>query len=188
LNEDAQLIEASLGGDNAAFGQLVTKYQDRLYHSVLHVVGSAEDAYDVVQETFVQAYLKLESFRGRSKLYTWLYRIAFNQAISHLRRSKPMISVEQAKDSAGSEPVDPCGEPGQDLMRQERATLVQIALGQLQEDHRTIIVLREIDGLCYDIIAEILDIAVGTVRSRLHRARIQLQKQLQEVLQEELES
>ena len=86
LSDDASLIAATLAGDTAAFGQLVRAYQDRLYNSLLRVLGSAEDAADIVQDAFVQAYAKLDSFRGNSAFYTWLYRIAFNLAMSHVRR------------------------------------------------------------------------------------------------------
>ncbi|MHB1034951.1 MAG: RNA polymerase sigma factor, partial [Pirellulales bacterium] len=85
MNDDAQRIDEALSGKTAAFGQLVQKYQDRLYNAIAHVLGSAEDARDVVQDAFVQAFVKLDSFHGSSTFYTWLYRIAFNLAISHLR-------------------------------------------------------------------------------------------------------
>ena len=90
VNDDAQLISQALAGQTAAFGQLVQKYQDRLYNTLVHVAGNAEDAKDVVQEAFVQAFLKLESFQGASAFYTWLYRIAFNVAATHRRRRGAM--------------------------------------------------------------------------------------------------
>src|SRR5580658_9094981 len=95
VNDDAQLIGQALAGQTAAFGQLVQKYQDRLYNTVVHVAGNAEDAKDVVQEAFVQAFLKLESFHGASAFYTWLYRIAFNVAVTHRRRRGAMRTAEQ---------------------------------------------------------------------------------------------
>jgi len=184
LKEDAQLIRATLAGDSAAFGQLVTKYQDRLYNTVLQVVGSADDALDVLQETFVQAYVKLDSFGGRSAFYTWLYRIAFNQAVTHRRKMKPTVSVEHAKQSGAGEPVDNTSPPDEGLLRQERASQVRTALTKLSEEHRTILVLREVEGCCYETIAEILNVPVGTVRSRLHRARVQLKEHLEAVMQQ----
>ena len=186
MTDDAQLIQATLAGDSAAFGQLVTKYQDRLYNTLVHVVGSADDALDIVQDTFVQSFVKLESFRGNSAFYTWLYRIAFNFAMSQKRRAKPTVSVENIRESSGEEPMDQSAAPHEPLLQQERVDQVQAALGTLQEEHRVILVLREIDGCCYESIAEILDLPVGTVRSRLHRARLQLKEELKEVLQEEL--
>lgn len=179
---DAQLIEEALGGKSAAFGQLVQKYQDRLYNTIAHMIGDANDARDVVQEAFVQAFLKLETFQQTSAFYTWLYRIAFNVAASHGRRKRPCLSVEQAREATGLEPVDGRAGPSQQLEQLERCRQVREAIAALSEEHRAVLVLREIDGCCYETIAEMLDLPVGTVRSRLHRARLQLREQLKEVL------
>ena len=185
VTDDAQLIDEALAGGSAAFGQLVLKYQDRLYNTIAHVVGSAEEAQDVVQDAFVQAFLKLESFGREAAFYTWLYRIAFNIAVSRRRRQRPTVSVEQAKEISGEEPQSRGPGPTDGLERQERAVQVQAALATLNEEHRSILVLREIDGCCYETIAEILELPVGTVRSRLHRARMQLRDQLKAILQED---
>jgi RNA polymerase sigma-70 factor (ECF subfamily) len=182
--DDAQLIDAALAGQTASFGELVTKYQDRLYNSVLHVIGSADEAYDVVQDAFVQAFVKLESFSRQAAFYTWLYRIAFNLAVSRRRRQRPVVSVERTKELTGEEPLGRDDAPGARLQRQEQAATVQTALAALAEEYRTVIVLREIDGYDYETIGEILDLPVGTVRSRLHRARTQLREQLKSVLLE----
>ncbi len=183
MNDDAQLIDEALAGQSVSFGHLVTKYQDRLYNSLVHVIGSTEEARDVGQDAFVQAFLKLGSFHRSSAFYTWLYRIAFNVAISRRRRRKPMVSVEQARETSGQEPIDAA--PSDRLERQERVGQVQAALAAMSEEHRSVLVLREMDGLCYETIAEVLELPVGTVRSRLHRARLELREQLKEVLQEE---
>jgi RNA polymerase sigma-70 factor (ECF subfamily) len=185
VNDDAQLIDDALAGQSVAFGQLVTKYQDRLYNALVHVIGSADEARDVAQDAFVQAFVKLASFHRASAFYTWLYRIAFNLAISRRRRWKPMVSVEQTREASGREPIARDGAPSERLERQERVGQVQAALAAMSEEHRTVLVLREMDGLCYDTIAEVLELPVGTVRSRLHRARLELREQLKEVLQEE---
>ncbi len=188
MNDDAQLISQALAGQTAAFGQLVQKYQDRLYNTVVHVAGNAEDAKDVVQEAFVQAFLKLESFQGASAFYTWLYRIAFNVAGTHRRRRGAMRAAEQAALAEGclrgaeGHPSSVADGPGEQLERQERCRQVRHAISQLPEEHRVVPVLREMDGCCYETIAEILDLPLGTVRSRLHRARMQLRDQLKEVL------
>jgi RNA polymerase sigma-70 factor (ECF subfamily) len=176
LSDDAPLIAATLAGDTAAYGRLVGLYQDRLYNSLLRVVG--EDADDIVQDAFVQAYLKLSSFRGSSAFYTWLYRIAFNLAMSHARRVRKTTSLDGLKDGWGSEPTDNQPAPDAGLARREDVELVQSALAELNTEYRTILVLREIDGCRYDEIAEILDLPVGTVRSRLFRARLALRDQL----------
>jgi RNA polymerase sigma-70 factor (ECF subfamily) len=182
VNDDAQLIDQTLAGHSAAFGQLVQKYQDRLYHTLVHAVGNAEDAKDVVQEAFVQAFVKLDTFQRASAFYTWLYRIAFNVAATHRRRRHTTLSVEQSHLQSGREPADDGEDPTERLQREERCRQVRQAIGELSDEHRAVLVLREIDGCCYETIAEMLDLPVGTVRSRLHRARLQLREQLREVL------
>ncbi len=186
MNDDAQLIVGALAGDSSAFGQLVTRYQDRLYNSLVHVVGSTDLAYDAVQDAFVQAFVKLDTFEQASAFYTWLYRIAFNMAISRRRRDKPTVSVEQAREELGHEPADRGAGPADRLERHERACQVQAGLGRVSQEHRAILVLREVDGCAYEEIAEILGLPVGTIRSRLHRARMQLREQLKDVLQEDV--
>lgn len=176
LSDDAPLIAEALAGNTAAFGRLVGLYQDRLYNSLLRVVGT--EAEDIVQDAFVQAYLKLDTFRGTSAFYTWLYRIAYNLAMSRARRERPLVSLDGMKSQVGNEPVDGEPTPEATLERKEQVELVQAALAQLSSEYRTILVLREIDGCRYDQIAEILDLPVGTVRSRLFRARLALRDQL----------
>ncbi len=185
VKTDGQLIDEALGGDSAAFGQLVTRYQDRLYNTLVHVVGSADAARDVAQDALVQAYVKLETFERASGFYTWLYRIAMNMAISYRRRDKPTVSVEHAREALGHEPVDRGASPTARLEQQERACQVRAALATLSEEHRAILILREIDGCAYEQIAEILDLPIGTIRSRLYRARLQLRDQLKGSFQEE---
>ncbi len=184
MNEDVELIDACLCGDSASFGELVRKYQDRLFHTMRHVVSSREEAEDVVQEAFVQAFVKLASFKRNSAFYTWLYRIAFNTAVSRGRRRRPEMSVDAAREAIGEEPMDNTEDAAERVLRQERAVQVQQALTELSDEHRAILVLREMEGLCYEEIAEVLDLPVGTVRSRLHRARSQMREQLTTILGE----
>lgn len=180
--DDNQLIEAALAGNSAAFGELVRKYQDRLYNTMTHLTRSSEDARDVVQEAFVKAFVKLDTFQRSSAFYTWLYRIAFNTAMSQKRRQRPTLSVD-ARSDCGHETLDPAAGPCDRLEREELAMQVRAALETLSEEHRTVLVLRDIDGCDYEAMAEMLSIPVGTVRSRLHRARLQLRDQLKHVLQ-----
>ena len=182
VNDDKRLIEQALAGDSAAFGRLVRKYQDRLYNTMVHVVGRGDDPMDVVQDAFVQAFVKLESFKQTAAFYTWLYRIAFNVASTYRRRRKPMLSVDRVREVSGEEPIESDVGPADKLEQDERRRQVRAAIAGLTEEHRTVIVLREIDGCCYETIAEILDLPVGTVRSRLHRARLHLKEQLREVM------
>jgi RNA polymerase sigma-70 factor (ECF subfamily) len=185
VSDDAQLIDRALLGQTEAFGQLVLKYQDRLFNTVFHVVGHAEDARDIVQEAMVQAFLKLETFQRHSAFYTWLYRIAFNVAITQRRKRRPAMSLDQARETSHMEPVDCEDSPAEALDRKERCRQVRRAIGQLAEEHRAVLVLREIDGCCYETIAEILDLPIGTVRSRLHRARLELRDALKGMLASE---
>jgi RNA polymerase sigma-70 factor (ECF subfamily) len=182
---DASLITRALDGDSGAFGQLVEKYQHRLFNTLLPIAASREEAEDLTQDAFVQAFTKLHTFQQQSAFYTWLYRIAFNLALGRKRRRRRIeVSVEQAREITGVEPVDEGDAPGERLERTERVAQVREALNAMSEEHRAILVLREMEGCCYETIAEILDLPVGTVRSRLHRARLQLRDQLQEVLRE----
>ncbi len=185
VSDDAQLIDRTLRGQTEAFGQLVLKYQDRLFNTVFHVVGHAEDARDIVQEAMVQAFLKLDTFQRHSAFYTWLYRIAFNVAITQRRKRRPTVSIDQARETSHMEPVDCREGPAEAVDRKEQRAQVRRAIGQLAEEHRAVLVLREIDGCCYETIAEILDLPIGTVRSRLHRARLELRDALKGMLASE---
>jgi RNA polymerase sigma-70 factor (ECF subfamily) len=182
VNDD-QLIDEALTGNSTAFGKLVLKYQDRLCHTITHVMGSADDAYDVVQDTFVQAFLRLESFQRTAAFYTWLYRIGLNMAMTHLRRRKPALSIDRMRDATSQEPIDPGRGPDGPMRQQERVDQVQAALATLSEEFRVVLVLRDMEDCDYQTIAEMLELPLGTVRSRLHRARLQLRDQLKEVMQ-----
>jgi len=182
VKDDARLIDETLAGDRMAFGELVRRYQVRLFNTLLHVVGTREEAEDVSQEAFVQAFVKLDSFRGHSAFYTWLYRIAFNVSVSRRRRKRSEISMDLHRERTGEEPEDAGEAPDEQLLREEQVRQVRAAIEALNEEHRAILVLREMEGCDYETIAEILDMPIGTVRSRLHRARLQLREQLKEML------
>lgn len=178
VNEDSVLIQDTLRGSPVAFGRLVEKYQDRLYNTMLHFVGDAEETLDVVQEAFIHAYLNLKSFQGESAFYTWLYRIAFNIAATYHRRKKPVESIDRLRAEMGHETVDPGHSPTSRAEREERSQRVRQVIATLSEDHRAVLVLRDLGGYTYEEIAQILDIPIGTVRSRLHRARLELREKL----------
>ena len=183
--EDARLIEQSLAGQTDAFGQLVLKYQDRLYNSLVYVSGNMEDARDNVQDAFVQAFLKLDSFRGDSAFYTWLYRIARNVAATRRRRHRPTLPLDKLQDSGHADPADSGDGPLERVQRAEKQRQVHRAIRRLSDEYRPVIVLREIDGMDYDAIGTALDLPIGTVRSRLHRGRMQLKKELSDILKSE---
>ena len=174
VKDDFQLIDQTLAGDSEAFGVLVARHQDRLFTAMVHVTGSRPEAEDVLQDAFVQAFLKLTTFQRSSAFYTWLYRIAFNLAASRRRRRRPEISVEEARELGGSDPIASDAEASARAEREEGVERVRAAMLRLTDEHRSILVLREIEGCCYETISEVLGLPAGTVRSRLHRARAQL--------------
>jgi RNA polymerase sigma-70 factor (ECF subfamily) len=171
--DDRLIIQAVLGGDADRFGSLVVKYQDRLFNGVARMLGSPADAEDVVQDAFLQAFRKLSTFRESSSFYTWLYRIAINVAINLRRRNRRTVSLGDESQFAEQLP-NSVPSPAARLERSDQARAIQEGLNQLSDEHRQILVLREIDDLSYEEISEILDMPIGTVRSRLHRARLQL--------------
>jgi RNA polymerase sigma-70 factor (ECF subfamily) len=159
---DQSLITECLTGRTEAFGQLVVRYQSRLYNTLVHVLGSADEAQDVAQDAFVHAFQKLQTFRGDSAFYSWLFRIALNAAVTRKRKNKRMkASLDAARDAAGIEPTDqhPSAEPS--------------------EEFRTVLVLKEMEGLKYEEIADMVKCPIGTVRSRIHRARAELRQKLE---------
>jgi len=175
--DDRRLIAECRAGHAAAFGELVRRYQDRLFNAVLRVVDNAEDAADVVQDAFLNAYQSLNSFKGDSEFFTWLYRIAFNAAISLRRKRKAVLSFDGLSDATTTaDPIDPSeySRPGTTLERSEGDAKVLAALGRLSPEHRAVLVLKDMDEQKYEDIAAVLDIPIGTVRSRLHRARLEL--------------
>lgn len=169
--EDDLLIRKTLSGDRSAFGELVEKYQSRLFGAMLNISGGREDALDVVQEAFTQAFLHLDSFRQNSRFYTWLYRIAFNIAVGIRRKKKPTVSVNTAFEEVGHVFTDDLNTPLDFAGNKEMREILWNAINRLDDEYRDAIVLREIEGYSYEEIAQILEIPPGTVRSRLHRAR-----------------
>jgi len=188
--DDQALIDACRAGKTEAYGLLVRRYQDRLYPTVLRLTGCAEDALDLIQETFLKGYEKLGRFHGDSSFYTWIYRIAVNLALSGRRRKRPWASLSEGRNGETTEPpADPDdSDPTLPLERRERERLVQEALNDLAPDHRAVVVMKEYDGLRYEEIAEVLRVPVGTVRSRLHRARCELRDRLRVLVEEPLPS
>lgn len=184
MTDDALLVERAQAGDRHAFGELVGRYQDRVFNALVALLGCREEARDAAQDAFVQAWRKLDAFRGDSQFYTWLYRIAMNQGLSRRRKRRPAMSLDQQKQEAGAEPTDPGGNPAAALDAAENIAQVRAALDELADEHRQILVLREIEGFAYEEIAETLELPVGTVRSRLFRARAQLKEILAAKLSE----
>ena len=183
--DDQQLIRECLAGRTDAFGELVVRYQDRLFNSLANILGSRDEARDVAQEAFVHAFEKLGSFRGKSAFYSWLFRIAMNAAVSQKRKTRRISgSIDTARQDAGLEPLDahPDADPARPLELAEQRALVRRALAELAEEFRVVLVLKEMDGLRYEEIAQIVGCPIGTVRSRIHRARSELRRKLVKLL------
>jgi RNA polymerase sigma-70 factor (ECF subfamily) len=180
--DDHRLIAECLEGDTAAFGVLVRRYQERLYNTVYRLVGNAEDSYDVVQEAFLSAYQSLDGFKGDSLFFTWLYRIAVNTAISQKRKQRAVVSIDAGRNGvAAIEPVDPSelNRPGHAIEQAEQGRRVQEALARLSVEHRAVLVMKDMEGQKYEVMAEVLQVPIGTIRSRLHRARLELRELLE---------
>ena len=187
--EDQQLVERVQRGDKRAFDLLVLKYQHKILGLVVRFVRDPHEAQDVAQEAFIKAYRALANFRGDSAFYTWLYRIAINTAKNYLvsrgrRPPETDVSAEDAEFYDGDHGLKDIESPERLLLRDEIEVTVHRALAQLPEDLRTALTLREFDGLSYEDIASVMRCPVGTVRSRIFRAREAVDKALQPLLQD----
>ncbi len=182
-SDDHRLIADCLQGNTAAFGDLVRRYQDRLFNTVYRMVDNAEDAQDVVQEAFLHAYQSLESFKGDSLFFTWLYRIAVNTAISFKRKKRLLVRFDGPGGESVLEPLDPSEltRPGHALEQAEQEQRIHKALSRLSPEHRAVLVLKDMEGQKYEEMAESLGVPIGTIRSRLHRARLELREVLEQM-------
>jgi len=184
---DQELVIRVQQGDKAAFDLLVLKYQHKIISLVSRYVGDDGEAMDVTQEAFIKAWRALPKFRGDSAFYTWIYRIAINTAKNHLvsRKRRPVdqyLDVHDAEDQTLQARMKDTDTPERLAVTDEIRQVVADSIEALPEDLRTAIVLREIDGLSYDEIAEAMDCPIGTVRSRLFRAREVIDKNLQPLM------
>ncbi|KAA1193352.1 RNA polymerase sigma factor RpoE [Pseudohalioglobus sediminis] len=173
---DQQLVARVQQGDSRAFDMLVLKYQHKIFSLIGRYVHDADEVQDVAQEAFIKAYRALPRFRGDSQFYTWLYRIAVNTAKNHLvsRSRRPPgsdVEVEDAEYYEGGSALRDIESPENALFGAELKEVVEAAIRDLPDDLRSAVTLREFDGLSYEDIAEIMDCPVGTVRSRIFRAR-----------------
>ncbi len=181
MNE-TELIQRAAQGDQDAFAQLLELHQNKVYGLTLRLVGSPEDAMELTQETFFNAWRGLPNFHADSKFSTWLYRLATNAAIDFLRREKRrkgLSTIPLSTDDDSDRVLDIPDQrftPQSQLERQELQEAVHRGLGQLSDEHRQVLVLRELNGLSYTEIAQVLSIEEGTVKSRIFRARLALRK------------
>jgi len=182
LSETALLDQCRRGNANA-FERLVAQYEKKVYNLAFRMVGNHEDASDIAQEAFLKVYTSLDQFRGESSFSTWLYRVVSNACLDELRRRARhrVVSIDTPVSVDDPSPRqipsnDP--EPGHEIEKAEVQTAVQEGIKELPDDHRIILVLRDIQGLSYEEIAQVLDMPLGTVKSRLNRARLGLRDRL----------
>jgi RNA polymerase sigma-70 factor, ECF subfamily len=188
--QDELLVERCRRGDMQAYALLVAKYQDRIYNLVLRLAGNPSDAEELAQETFLKAMEKIGQFKGNSRFYTWLFRIAANLAISHRRHGGRVRFTSLSADEGDGQAAVLAGrlasrreaDPQAAAMSAESRGRVLEALEGLDEQFRLIVVLRDIEDMDYSQISEVLDLPAGTVKSRLHRARCILKEKLSSLL------
>lgn len=186
---DQQLVERVQRGDKQAFDLLVSKYQRKLGRLVSRFIRDPAEAEDVTQDAFIKAYRALPSFRGESAFYTWLYRIGINTAKNHLLANKRRAPTSTPFDTEEAETFEEAGllhevsTPENELMSKQVVDVVQASLQQLPEDLRSALTLREIEGLSYEEIASVMNCPVGTVRSRIFRAREAVAENLRPLLE-----
>jgi RNA polymerase sigma-70 factor (ECF subfamily) len=201
LAAELELLKKAQLGDRSAYGKLVLAYQHRLFNAICRLVGDHDEARDLAQETFTRGLDKIDSFRGDASPYTWLFRIATNLSISRLRKTqrhrtfsldRPATgdSSEGGDDQASAlldrisaQRQDEKVQPQQELERRERNVKVMEALGRLDAEYRAVLVMRDIEGFDYQQMAEVLGLPLGTLKSRLFRARLALRDELKTYMQ-----
>lgn len=183
-NDELPLVERARAGDAAAFSELVQRYERKIYRLAKHITQNDEDAEDVLQESFLKAYSHLDSFHGDSKFYTWLVRIAVNEALMKLRKRKSdkTVSLDEPQDTGEDLVAREIAvwedDPEKKYSREELADILSKAVDSLKPSFRTVFVLRDIEELSTEDTAETLGISIPAVKSRLLRARLQLREKL----------
>lgn len=176
-DDEPQLIERAKAGDAAAAGEIVERYQRRIYTLCVRILADADAAEELTQETLIKALTGLEKFDGRASLSTWLYRIATNACYSRMRsdrvRSRGRVTWPEIGEPEGIRGVQQQDDP---LDARQRRKLVASALDQINPEHRVVLVLRDVQGLEYEQVAEVLGVPMGTIKSRLFRARAALRE------------
>ena len=192
MNEgDGELVRAAQKGDEGAFRQLVEKYQRRIYQLALGMLKDPDEAMDIAQETFVRVHKYLPSFKGDSSFFTWTYRIGMNLCLDAQRRAgrAHRVDLEDGDEAELEAAMDPASHalagPSRQVLNQELRGKLEEALQGLSENHRAILLLRELEGLSYEELSKVLGIRKGTVMSRLFHARLKMQNKLREYLGDE---
>lgn len=184
-DSDMEIVRRVQAGDVAAFDRLIVKYRERLYGIIYHMTSNREDAADLAQDSFIKAFQSIHRFGGQSSFFTWLYRIAVNSTLSHLRKARlrSFFSLERvdSDEPVSREIIDALTDKtgaDRDAFVHELQEKLNDAMQKLSIKHRTVVTLFEIDGLSHQEIADVMDCSVGTVRSRLHYAKQLLQSEL----------
>ncbi|MCD0461615.1 RNA polymerase sigma factor [Roseiconus lacunae] len=182
--DDPSLVERACDGNSLAFTRLIQCNRDKLFASLCRFLDSPVDAEEALQEAFVRAFTRIESFKRNSKFSTWLYRIALNTAITNRQKNRRAISIHGRDQQYLYDFEDSRYESAESMIiREEQKQLVHAALDRLNDDHRAILILREMDDLAYEEIASVLGIPINTVRSRLSRARDRMREVVEELQQ-----
>ena len=182
-DEETEIIRAVLSGETDEFEKLVTAYEKPVYHIALKMTGNEEDAFDLSQDAFLKAYRSLDTFRGESSFGTWICRMTANLCIDFLRKQKrrgKIVSLDDADDGRSVELPDLRFEPQSAMERQELSTQIREGLEKLPQEQRIVLILRDMEGFSYQEIADTLKMELGTVKSRIYRARAHLAKLLTE--------
>lgn len=186
--EDMVLVRQAQNGDTAAYDELVTRYQERIYATLYHMTANHEDANDLAQEALIKGYQALKSFKGDSSFYTWIYRIAVNKTINFLkqRKNRSYMSLNDLDFNAENDPdlvtLISDRTPRRDIALSELQEKLNDAMLKLSEVHRLVVTLHDVQGMSHEEIGKIMDCNIGTVRSRLFYARQQLQAYLSDYL------
>lgn len=185
--DDAALIQRFRRGDIESFGLLITKYQDRIYNLMLRMCGRNGLAEELAQDAFVRAMEKIDQFRGKSSFYTWLFRIATNLAISYRRKHgkiqfHSLSATGENEKSLGAKLASNQGDPVDAAINKEIKARVSASLEELDDEFRIALILRDMEDMDYTEISQVLDIPVGTVKSRIYRARISMREKLRNLL------
>lgn len=185
--DDVTLVRLAKAGDEAAFTELIERHQARVYNHALRLMGNSQDAEEVLQDTFLQVYRNLARFEERSRFSTWIYRIATNEALMRLRKAsrKREVFLEDSRGPGGEwrgeEVRDFARSALDEVMDREMLRVLQDVLSELPEEHRVVFTMRDIDGLSNSEVADVLEISVPAVKSRLHRSRLYLRDRLSRI-------
>jgi RNA polymerase sigma-70 factor (ECF subfamily) len=181
--DDLQIISKFKEGERLAFEDLILKYQDKIYNLCRHMLGNAHDAEDAAQDTFIKAYQNLNNFKPNASFYTWLYRIAVNTCLDYKKRPFFESIFKHSAETEESFQERASGEPSPEKLYENKLLGVALykSLARLSPKLRAAIILKEIEGLSYEEVAEVLDVSSGTVKSRISRAREELKRLMKEI-------